>query len=68
MGRESVEEKLRKSSNDRTIVGVCGGIAEFFGISSFVVRLIFLVTVSVSVWVYLLLAWVLDDSYLLRRK
>lgn len=61
-------KRLRKSSNDRALYGVCGGIAEFFGISSFVVRLIFFVTASVSVWVYVVLAWALDDSYLLRRK
>ncbi|SDD79087.1 phage shock protein C (PspC) family protein [Bhargavaea beijingensis] len=61
-------KKLRKSSGDRAIVGVCGGIAEFFGISSFVVRLIFLLTISVSLWVYLVLSWALDDSYLLRQK
>lgn len=61
-------KKLRKSSNDRAIVGVCGGIAEFFGISSFVVRLIFLLTISVSLWVYLVLSWTLEDSYLLRQK
>ncbi|WP_424237488.1 PspC domain-containing protein [Bhargavaea ginsengi] len=61
-------KKLRKSSNDRAIVGVCGGIAEFFGISSFVVRLIFLLTISVSLWVYLVLSWALEDSYLLRQK
>ncbi|MCM3088607.1 PspC domain-containing protein [Bhargavaea ginsengi] len=60
--------KLRKSSNDRAIVGVCGGIAEFFGISLFVVRLIFLLTISVSLWVYLVLSWALEDSYLLRQK
>ncbi|SEJ51086.1 phage shock protein C (PspC) family protein [Bhargavaea ginsengi] len=61
-------KKLRKSSKDRAIVGVCGGIAEFFGISSFVVRLIFLMTISVSLWVYLVLSWALEDSYLLRQK
>ena len=61
-------KKLRKSSDDRAIVGVCGGIAEFFGISSFVVRLIFLLTASVSLWVYLVLSWALDESYLLRQK
>ncbi|EMR06400.1 phage shock protein C [Bhargavaea cecembensis DSE10] len=61
-------KKLRKSLDDRAIVGVCGGIAEFFGISSFVVRLIFLLTASVSLWVYLVLSWALDESYLLRQK
>ncbi|MGM9920231.1 MAG: PspC domain-containing protein [Bhargavaea sp.] len=61
-------KKLRKSSEDRALVGVCGGIAEFLGISSFVVRLIFLLTASVSIWVYLVLAWALDEPFLLRRK
>ncbi|WP_244535120.1 PspC domain-containing protein [Gracilibacillus kekensis] len=32
--------------------GVCGGITNFFGISSFIIRAIFLVTISVSFWVY----------------
>ncbi|MBO8155071.1 MAG: PspC domain-containing protein [Bacillaceae bacterium] len=55
-------KKLTKSPADRAIYGVCGGIAEFFGISSFVVRLVFLFTVSVSFWVYILLVWSLDDK------
>ncbi len=31
-------KKLRRSTDDRIIAGVCGGIAEYFGIDSFVVR------------------------------
>lgn len=57
-----MSQKLRKSSTDKALYGVCGGIAEFFGISSFVVRLIFFVTASVSVWVYILLVWALDEK------
>jgi phage shock protein PspC (stress-responsive transcriptional regulator) len=30
---------LRRSKNNRIIAGVCGGLAEFFGISSFWFRL-----------------------------
>lgn len=55
-------KKLTKSSTDKAIYGVCGGIAEFFGISSFIVRLIFLVTFSFSFWVYIILLWVLKDK------
>ena len=33
---------LKKSSTDKAIFGVCGGIAECFGISSFIVRLLFI--------------------------
>ncbi|QFF99251.1 PspC domain-containing protein [Psychrobacillus glaciei] len=56
-----MSQKLTKSSTDKALYGVCGGIAEFFGISSFIVRLLFFLTASVSVWVYLLLSWTLKD-------
>ena len=36
-------KKLRKSNTDRKIFGVCGGIAEYFGIDSTIVRLIWAV-------------------------
>ncbi len=34
---------LRRSKSNRMIAGVCGGMAEFFGISSFWFRLAFLI-------------------------
>lgn len=34
-------KRLYKSESDRKICGVCGGIAEYFGIDSTLVRLIF---------------------------
>jgi phage shock protein C len=34
---------LRRSRRDRILAGVCGGLAEFFGISAFWFRLAFLV-------------------------
>lgn len=46
---------LMKSANDKALFGVCGGIAEFAGISSFLVRLIFILTAPASFWVYLVL-------------
>ena len=33
-------KKLRKSNTDKKIFGVCGGIAEYFGIDSTIVRII----------------------------
>lgn len=36
-------KKLYKSVNDRKLCGVCGGIAEYFGIDSTIVRLIFVI-------------------------
>ena len=37
---------LRRSKNNRMIAGVCGGLAEFFGISSFWFRLAFFIAFS----------------------
>ena len=34
---------LRRSRHDRVVAGVCGGLAEFFGISTFWFRLAFLI-------------------------
>lgn len=38
----SSNRKLRRSRSNRMIAGVCGGLAEFFGVSSFWFRLAFL--------------------------
>jgi phage shock protein C len=37
------KQSLRRSRRNRIIAGVCGGLAEFFGISSFWFRLAFLI-------------------------
>jgi phage shock protein C len=34
---------LRRSRSDRVVAGVCGGLAEFFGVSTFWFRLAFLI-------------------------
>lgn len=34
------KKKLYKSATDKKIAGVCGGIAEYFGIDSVIVRLV----------------------------
>jgi phage shock protein C len=36
-------QALRRSRRNRIVAGVCGGLAEFFGISSFWFRLAFLI-------------------------
>lgn len=40
--------KLKKSRTDRVIDGVCGGIAEYFGIDSTIVRLAFVLLIFIS--------------------
>lgn len=37
------KKALRRSRSDRIVAGVCGGLAEFFGISAFWFRLAFLI-------------------------
>jgi phage shock protein C len=54
--------KLRRSRKNRVIAGVCGGLAEFFGISSFWFRLAFLIALlpgGVPGILLYLLAWII---------
>ncbi|MBD8068780.1 PspC domain-containing protein [Bacillus sp. PS06] len=55
-----MKQKLTKSSTDKSISGVCGGIAEFFGISSLAVRLIF-IFLPANVLIYLILVNTMHD-------
>lgn len=50
---------LRRSKTDRMIAGVCGGIAESFGVDSSTVRLVTVLLVlfgGLSVWIYIIAA------------
>jgi phage shock protein C len=38
-----MNNKLRRSRTNRMIAGVCGGLGEFFGLSAFWFRLLFLI-------------------------
>ena len=57
---------LRRSRRDHIIAGVCGGLAEFFGISTFWVRLGFLIALIPGgvpgLGLYLLLWLILPKS------
>ena len=56
-----MDKKFVLSSSDKKIAGVCGGIAEYFGVDTLLVRIafvLFAVIGSLSFWVYLLL-WLL---------
>jgi phage shock protein C len=39
----ATKNKLRRSRNDRIVAGVCGGLGEFFGLSPWLFRIIFLI-------------------------
>ncbi|CAM4023138.1 PspC domain-containing protein [Lederbergia lenta] len=56
-----MQNKLRKSSADKALFGVCGGIAEYFGISSLGVRLIF-IFLPANLLIYIILANTMPNS------
>jgi phage shock protein C len=60
----STEErkKLRRSRNNRIFAGVCGGLADFFGIRAFWFRLAFLIALipgGVPGFLLYLLLWLI---------
>lgn len=60
-----MQKKLRKSSKDKIILGVCGGIAEYFGVSKLGIRTLFLF-LPASLLIYIVLAYTIpfDDPTL----
>ena len=41
MQDETQSQRLTRSSSDRVLVGVCGGVADYLGVDPFLVRLLF---------------------------
>lgn len=58
-------KKLTKSATDRQLSGVLGGIAEYLGIDSTLVRIVFLVFVFLGVgspvFLYIILAMIMPE-------
>ena len=61
-----MNNQIRRSSSDRIIGGVCGGLAEYFNIDSAIVRLVFVLAVlsGISPLVYLVLWIVMPEQKL----
>ena len=58
-------EALRRSTSDRMIAGVCGGLAEHFGINSAMLRLVTILLIvfgGLSLWVYIILWLVIPEQ------
>jgi phage shock protein PspC (stress-responsive transcriptional regulator) len=57
--------KLRKSTTDKMVFGVCGGIAEYFGWDPTLVRVIFIVLtfagIGSPILIYLILALIIPN-------
>ena len=59
-----MKKRLTRSKTDRKILGVCGGIAEYLGIDSTIVRLIWVVLVvffGTGILAYIIAALVIPD-------
>lgn len=60
-----MEKKRIYKSNDRKICGVCGGLAEFFGIDPTIVRLVYAIlalTYGSGLLIYIIAAIIMDDK------
>ncbi len=59
-------QALRRSRNNRVVAGVCGGLAEFFGVSTFWFRLAFLLALIPGgvpgILVYLLMVMIVPSE------
>ncbi len=66
MTNQTMTHPLRRSRRNRILFGVCGGLAEFFGISSFWFRLGFLIAAIPGgvpgIGLYLLLALIVPSA------
>jgi len=57
-----IQRKLRRSIDNRIIAGVCGGLAEFFGIRAIWFRIGFLISLlpgGIPGLVFYLLIWII---------
>jgi len=54
-------KKLYRSTDNRWLVGVCGGIGDYFDIDATVIRVIFVLTAFIfggGLWIYIIL-WII---------
>ena len=59
-------QALRRSNRNRVVAGVCGGLAEFYGISTFWYRLAFLIALIPGgvpgLLVYLIMVFIIPSE------
>jgi phage shock protein C len=65
-------KKLYRSSKQRMIAGVCGGLAEYFDMDVNIMRLLFvaisLLSVLVPMVIFYILAWIIVPEKELSKK
>ena len=63
--------RLTRSTTDRRIAGVCGGLAKYLNIDPTVVRIIFLVALicgSIGFWAYLIVWIAAPEDNMIENK
>ncbi|MFN2150063.1 MAG: PspC domain-containing protein [Anaerolineales bacterium] len=59
-------KKLYRSTSDRMVAGICGGLGDYFGLDSTLVRLIFVigsfVSFSALFWIYIIMLIVVPEE------
>lgn len=56
-----MEKRLHRSKTDRWIAGVCGGLAEYLGTSSTLIRVLVVLS-GVGIFAYLICAVIMPDE------
>ena len=62
--------KLTRSTTDRRIAGVCGGLANYLTVDPVVLRIIFLISLvfgGLGLWAYLVIWLIAPEDNLLHR-
>lgn len=61
-----MKAKLERSRKDRIISGVCGGMAEYFGIDAVIIRILFVVLILINffqgILLYIVLAIIMPEA------
>jgi phage shock protein C len=63
-------KRLYRSTNDKMIAGVCGGLADFFGLDPSLVRLVFVLMAVLGghgVLIYIIL-WLIVPAYPISKE
>ncbi len=60
-----MSKKLARSQNNRTISGVCGGIAEYFKVDPTIIRIAFVIATIIGfgspILIYVILIFIMPD-------
>ncbi len=60
-----MEKKLYRSRTDRKLVGVCGGLGQYFDIDSTIVRIVFVALLfcgTLGFWLYIAMAIIVPEE------